>query len=77
MILLRFIIWRERALEATGKSTEGTLDLLDLRDCTWVSPKRTIEVLMNELGWMGFWDAMVVSSKEIVAGKSDGDDDDI
>jgi len=31
---------------------------------------------MNELGRRGFWDAMVVWSKEVVVGESDGDDDD-
>ena len=73
--LLGFIVWRKRALEATGKSDKGTLDLLDLRDCTWASSKGMIDELMNELGRRGFWDATVVWSKEIVAGESDDDED--
>jgi hypothetical protein len=75
--LLGLIVWRKRALEATSKSTEGTMDLLDLRDCTWASSKGMIDVLMNELGRRGFcfWDATVVWSKDVVAGESDDDDD--
>ena len=74
--LLHFLVWRKEGLEAINKGTLDTINFFDLTDCTWASAKGLIEVLMNELGRKGFWDATIKWAKEVEAGESgySGDD---